>query len=137
MNGADRVQLVETGMSAYSRGDMPAVLDLLDDDVEIYSPTELGNPASSRGHEGYLEWVAAWLEAWQDYSVEITRIEAVGDRHVVAACHQQATGRESGVTVEFPVAYMWEIPDSRATAFHLYRTWDEAIQVAQGREADD
>jgi ketosteroid isomerase-like protein len=124
-------------MDAYARGDMPEVLALLDDDVELYSPPELGNsPAAVRGHDGYLRWLNAWLEAWEDYEVEVERIEPVGERHVVADCRQRATGRESGVAVEFVVAYMWEVAAGRATAFHLYRTWDEAVAAAMQREAD-
>ena len=136
--GDERVQLVEEGMDAFARGDMRAVLALMADDVEVDSPQDLGNsPAGARGHDVYLRWLDAWLEAWEEYSVEIERIEAVGERHVVAACNQRATGRGSGIEVEFPVAYMWEVEDGRASAFHLYRTWDEAVDVAHRREGND
>jgi ketosteroid isomerase-like protein len=133
---AERVQIVQEGMAAYARGDMAAVLARFDDDLELYSPPELGNsPAGFRGPEGYLEWVEAWLEAWEEYTVEVVKIEPVGERHVVADCHQRAIGKGSGIPVEFNAAYMWEVPGERATAFHLYRSWDDAIAAATAREA--
>src|SRR6478735_12359375 len=107
-----RVQIVQTGMDAYARGDMPAVLELFDDELELYSPPELGNnPADFHGREGYLRWLNTWLEAWDEYRVEMERIEPVGERHVVADCRQHAVGRESGIPVDFRTAYLWEVRD--------------------------
>lgn len=134
----DRVEIVERGTEAFRRGDMPGVLELLADDVEVDSPQELGNsPGGARGHDAYLRWLRAWLEAWEDYTIEIERIQAVGDRHVVAECRQRGTGRESGIEVELTVAYMYEVGDGRVTAMHIYRTPGEATEVALARESDD
>jgi ketosteroid isomerase-like protein len=138
MSDEERIRLVERGTEAFQRGDMRAVLELMAEDIELDSPPELGNsPRGARGRDAYLAWLEDWLEAWDDYTLEIEAIEAVGERHVVADCLQRATGKESGITVDLPLAYMYEIRDGQVTAMHLYRTHEAASEVALAREARD
>jgi hypothetical protein len=87
------------------------------------------------GHEGYLKWVGEWLEAWDDFKIEWQEIEPVGDRHVVTSVRQTGKGKGSGVPVEMKATYMWEIRDGLLVRFHLYSTWDEAVEAAREGEA--
>jgi ketosteroid isomerase-like protein len=129
------LNLNRRAFDAFDAGDVDGVLALLDPEVEVYMPNDLPNSGTFRGHEGYLKWVGNWLEAWDDFTVEIREIEPVGERHVVAHARQSATGKGSGIPVEMEIAYMTETRDGRAIALHLYQSADEARRVAAEREA--
>jgi ketosteroid isomerase-like protein len=115
------VDLVRRGVDAYNRGDIEIVLALLADDVEVYTPTELGNPGIYHGHQGYLEWSKEWEEAWEEFRIEPQEIEPVGDDHVVVTVKQFARGVGSGVEVEMELCQLYEVgEDGKAKRFHLY-----------------
>jgi ketosteroid isomerase-like protein len=128
------LQLVREGFDAFRRGDIDALLAILDEDVEVFMPPDLPNSGTYRGHSGYRKWVAQWLEAWDDFTPTITRVEPVGNRHVLARVHQTARGKGSGIEVEMDIAYLFDVRDGRAAAMHLYVTPDEAVEVALERE---
>ena len=131
----ENVARVRRGLAAFNRGDAEAVLDFFDEDIEIYSTPDLVNSGTYRGHDGYLQWLAQWLEAWDGFTVEAERFEPVGEHHVVASVHQIARGKGSGIPVEMLIAYMFDLGVERTHAFHLYATWDEAVEAAEEREA--
>jgi ketosteroid isomerase-like protein len=130
------VEAIQGGVEAFRRGDFDAVLELLDPEIEVYMPSELANSGTYRGHDGYRRWLAQWLEAWDDFDLELDDIEAVGRTHVVSRAHQTARGRGSGIPVEMWISYLWDVRDGHAVALHLYPSRDEAIEVAERRERE-
>jgi ketosteroid isomerase-like protein len=130
------LEAIQGGVEAFRRGDLDAVLELLDPEIEVYMPSELANSGTYRGHDGYRRWLAQWLEAWDDFDLELDDIEAVGRTHVVSRAHQTARGRGSGIPVEMWISYLWDVRDGHAVALHLYPTRDEAVEVAERRERE-
>jgi ketosteroid isomerase-like protein len=131
----ERVSAVHEGMAAFSSGDEQRVLRFLAEDIEIHSEPEAGNPGDFLGHDGYAVWLGEWLEAWDDFDISPVRVEAVGERHVVAETHQTARGRGSGVPVEQWMFYVFDVrDDGRVAAMHLYGSWERAVEVARERE---
>ena len=130
------LELARAGYEAFQRSDLEAVLALTDPEVEIYLPTTLPNSGTFRGHEGYITWIGQWLEAWEDFRIEVLAMEPVGKRHVVTTIHQSAMGRGSGIPVEMDVAYMTDIRNEKAVALQMYLTREEAIEVARAREEE-
>jgi uncharacterized protein len=128
------VERVRAGFEAFNSGDVEGVLAVLADDVEIYSSPALANPGTYRGHDGYQQWLAEWLEAWEGLEMSVERIEPVGARHVVVGVLQTARGQGSGVEVEMRTAFMFELGEDKTRALHLYATWDEAVAQAARRE---
>jgi ketosteroid isomerase-like protein len=128
------VARVRRGIDAFNRGDGEAVLEFFDEDIEIYATSQLANSGTYHGHEGYQRWLAEWLDAWDDFTLDVGRVEPVGDHHVVAGIRQTARGKGSGIPVEMPTAYMFDLNEEGTRAFHLYLTWDEAVAEAERRE---
>jgi ketosteroid isomerase-like protein len=121
------LELVRAGLEAYGRGDQEAVLDFLDPEIETHVSDRMLNSGTWHGIPGFLEGIGAWNDAWDDYRLEITGIEAVDDRNVVVDVHQTAVGRESGVPVEMDVVFLYEVTGERATRFHIYPDRTDAI----------
>jgi ketosteroid isomerase-like protein len=130
------LEVARAGYEAFQASDVEGVLALTDPEVEIYLPATLPNSGTFRGHEGYMTWLGQWLEAWEDFRIEVLAMEPVGERHVVTTVHQTAVGRGSGIPVEMDIAYMSDIREGKVAALQMYSTRDEAVRVAESREAD-
>jgi uncharacterized protein len=133
----ENVARVLEGAEAFERGDVPAFLELLDPEVEIYSTPELANPGTFRGREGYIRWSSEWFDVWEDFRVEIETVQAVGERHVVASVRQLGRGKGSGIEVEMRAAYMWELRGGRAVRLQLHPNLEEALAAARAGEAPE
>ena len=128
------VEVVRAGVGAFQRDGVEGILALAREDFEIFLPPDLPNSGTYVGRDGFLTWIGRWLDAWEDFTVEIAEVEPVGERHVVAMVDQAGRGKGSGVPVDMAVAYLWEVRDGRFAAMHLYPSRNEAVRVARQRE---
>ena len=137
LSETQRVDLARRAFEAFDRGEGEVVLEMMDPEIEVYSPPELANSGTFHGREGYIRWVTDWLEAWDDFNAgtKYDEIEAIGERHVLVPVHQTAVGRGSGVPVELDLCFMGEVGSERWVALHLYPTAEEAREVAEHRES--
>ncbi len=76
------------------------MLAIFDTDVETHIDARLMNPGTHRGHDGYLEMVGAWNEAWGSIEVELVGVERARRAHMLTEIRQRAVGAGSGVPVE-------------------------------------
>jgi len=133
----ENVALARELLEAFQRGDTDGLLASLDPEVEVFSTSELPNPGSFTGRDGYLQWIGPWLDAWETFEVEAEAFEPVGQHHVVTTVHQTGRGRGSGVEVEMRACYMAEFHDGLVTRFHFYGDTDQAVDAALAGEAGD
>jgi ketosteroid isomerase-like protein len=131
------VEHARRAFEAFDRGEGELVLEMMDPEIEVYSPPSLVNSGTFLGTDGYMRWLTEWLEAWEEFDagVQYDAIEPVGERHVVVPVHQTAVGRGSGVPVELDLCFMGQINGERWVALHLYPDVDEAREVAERRES--
>jgi uncharacterized protein len=123
------VPIARSAIEAFNRGDVDAVLALAAPDVEVYAPPDSPNPGRYVGHEGYLRWSAQWLEAWETFTPDVLDIEAVDDRHVVAAVRQNGRGRLSGLALTLEAAHLYEIDEEgKIVRFQLHDERERALE---------
>jgi ketosteroid isomerase-like protein len=94
----DNIRTVQQLYASFSQRDIPAIVALLDDDVEWGEPDNPHNPAGGtrRGHQGFLDWLRIGREAEDILALDISRMLA--DHHSVAVvghmrCLAKPTGR--------------------------------------------
>ena len=130
-----REALARAGMEAFNTGDVPAMLAALASDVEVYASPEMANAGTYHGHDGFVRWITAWTDAWEQISAEVTGTIDVGDRHVVTAIHQEGRGRE-GIELAMELAFLFDVGDDGLCHFlAMVPTPEEAVRLAEGREA--
>jgi len=128
--------LVRAGIEASNRGDIDALLAVFDPEVEFHIAPGLGNAGTYHGHEGFLEGLGGWLEAWDEFTIDSAELEPVGRRHVVGDIRQSGRGRGSGVEVEMRLGYLWEMRGGRAVRFHIVPGRETALAAARAAEGD-
>jgi len=122
-------------MDAFNGGDLPGMLALLSDDVEVYAAPEMANGGHFRGHDEFVSWLRAWTDAWETVTADVTAHTPVGDRHVVTSIHQEGRGR-GGIEVSMELAFLFEVNDGgRCEFLAMLPTTEEALAMANERES--
>ena len=123
---SENVELARRGLEAINRGDLDAVMELVDAEVKAYIPTEMANEGTYRGSAEFRQMVEAWLEPWEEYRVEPHEFVERGDQ-IVVPLKQSARGRGSGVEVEMEAAFVLSARGGRLVAWRLYADPAEAL----------
>ncbi|HYH61301.1 MAG TPA: nuclear transport factor 2 family protein [Solirubrobacterales bacterium] len=137
MKPDDREQLFRDGFEAWVSGDMERALSFLSDEVEAGAPDWM-NPATYRGHEGFIKWSNAWDEAWESWKQELKEVRAVGDHHVVARIHVRGTGRGSGLELDQELGEVVSVDEDGVADFLEFTLdFERALELAYQREVSN
>ena len=124
---SENVDLVRRGYAAFSRGDIAATLDLIDEDIVITGQiTPDGRP--EQGREGLLSNVRRVAEAFRELSYEPLDLIDLEER-VLARIRVSGIGRE-GIRTELNFGQVWTIEGGRAVRVENYTSWDDAVKAA-------
>jgi hypothetical protein len=124
---SEDAELIRRGYEAWNRGDVDAVLDLLDPRIEWRGYTHIPEAGTLAGREQVRDWLERFLEAWEELEIELTDLIETGDK-VVALVRFRALGKGSRVRVEGGVdAHVWTIRDGSVVAVKLYQGTGEAL----------
>ena len=127
----ENVEIVRAAFAAVERGDMESVLRFCDEDIVITQPTELpGAPPEQRGHQGVLEAFAVWPEQWDDYRVELLRLDAAPGGKVFSTQRTRGRGKQSGVEVEMDFSFVFTLREGKITEWRLFVQEDQALEAA-------
>jgi uncharacterized protein len=128
----ENVEAFKRGLEAGNRGDVEALLEVLDPEVAWHSALHalLGGEATVyRGHEGVREMIGDLYEAFDEIHIEVSDVRDLGDR-LVAIGRTRARGEASGADVETPIAFVTEFRDGKAISVRGYLDPDEAVEAA-------
>jgi ketosteroid isomerase-like protein len=125
-------QVNEAFQRGLEHGDPGAIFDigLLADDWEWVVPVAFEGKSVWTGRQEFVEFLRLWMGEFEDYSVEFEQLIDVGDDRVVSIYRQRATGKGSGVPVEWDVGAVTELRDGRAIRTTNYFDPAEALEAA-------
>jgi ketosteroid isomerase-like protein len=69
------VELARRGIEAFGRSDMETVLEVLAEDVTVFSSPDLMNAGTYQGHDGFLHWTREWTDAWEGLALDVVSVE--------------------------------------------------------------
>ena len=81
------------------------------------------------GVEGAGAFLRDWLEAWDDWALEVEALHDAGDK-VVAIMRQRGRSKTSGLTVDMAFGQVWTIRDGKSARMEMYATPAEALEAA-------
>ena len=126
-----RLALLQEGIEAFNRGDPAPALEILSEEVECRVAPGLMNTGTYRGHDGYLEMLASWDEAWGSVTANVVTVEELDGDHLLVEIHQRAIGAGSGVPVEMTIYWLFEFVGGQVVRFHLYADRDAALAAVR------
>jgi ketosteroid isomerase-like protein len=123
------VDVVRESYEAMGRGDMEALMELLDPNIEIRERPESPDARTYLGHEGVVASLRQSTETFRDLEFHPERFFDAGDR-VVVIVRMRGRGKESGVPVEDRLAHLWTVRAGKAVELQAYTDPGEALEAA-------
>lgn len=126
------VKLVQAVYEAIGAGDVPTVLGMLAEDVEIQfpGPPEIPFAGAYHGHEGFTRFATNLVTSidWDNRKFEPADIVAQDD-HVVVLGSEQLTAKPTGKSWATDWAMVWTIRDGKVSRLREFHETD-AIAAA-------
>jgi uncharacterized protein len=111
------LELIQGAYEAFGRGDIPAVLDVLSDDVEWNVPEVLPQGGHVRGRDEVGGFFQRLGGIWQDLNIEVDDFCASGDRVCVIG---RGSGSVEGKQTGYGFVHAWTVRDGAAVKFDEY-----------------
>ena len=123
---------LERVLASVERGDPAAYFDpaIIAADAEWVLTQPFEGRTVWTGPEEFVEFVRDWTEQFADWTFQVERVIDAEDGQVVALLHQSATGRESGVPVEWKLGQVHELEEGRLVRVTNYFSHAEALEAA-------
>jgi ketosteroid isomerase-like protein len=87
-----------------------------------------------RGFGEFLQWRAAWIEPYDDWSYEPRKIIDAGANRVVVTLHQRGKPRGSDSWVEMDYGLVYTVEEGLISRVEFHATPDEALEAARLRD---
>jgi uncharacterized protein len=111
------VDLIRANYDSFGRGDIPAVMASLAEDIEWHVPEVLPHGMDVRGHESVGRFFAGLAAQWSDFSLEIDDV-VEGQSAVLG--RGRATGQLNGTPTGYGFVHAFTIRDGKVVRFDEY-----------------
>jgi ketosteroid isomerase-like protein len=123
------VEVVRQLFELYASGGIEAVLDVMDEDIEIVIPPEVSaEPDSYRGHEGARRYFAGFEGMLEDIRYEVFELIPEGE-YVLAVSRLAGRGVSSGLEVELKTAVVHTVEGGKVTRIVPYQDLESAREA--------
>jgi hypothetical protein len=115
----DPLATIQTAYAAFGRGDLPALLSMMTDDVEWTFAGDCGAAytGTSVGRDAVGAWFGAVMQA-DDIQAFEPRQFLAGPDHVTVIGHERTVARATGRAFESPWVHVWTVHDGRIARFY-------------------
>ena len=118
--------VINEAYAAFARGDVPGLLDLVDDGVDWVSPTTLPHGGHFTGKDGVLAFFQGIGAIWESLVVEAEGVGEAEDDLVLAVVHAHGVLR-SGGSGAYGAAHAFTVGKGKITRFREYVDLDEPL----------
>jgi uncharacterized protein len=120
-------KVVETAYAAFGRGDIPAIIEMLSDDVDWRSPETLPHGGAFQGKGGVMKFFEGIGAAWDtDFGIDIDIVDDLGADAGIGVVRGRGTLRGGG-RAEYNAVHIFTVRDGKIVRFREYVDCDQAI----------
>lgn len=128
---ASNLETVKKVYESFARGDLPAVLSLMHDEIEWNEPdsipygNQVGPQAIAQNIFGRV------IQDVADFTVTPAEFVDGGDT-IVSIGRYRGRGAKTGMTIDTPFVHVWRIRDGKLSFFQTYtdtKVWVDALGV--------
>ena len=125
----DFIRRLHEGFGAFDARDFSTAVSFFAPDVE-WDFSALPGEGVVRGRDDLRAYFEGLGHVWAEMTNDIEGIEEAVQGRVIVLARLRARGLRSGVDVDAPVAYLWEIRDGVPVRIRLFFDRDEARRAA-------
>jgi ketosteroid isomerase-like protein len=122
------LELVQTAFAAYFQSDEPALREVTASDVTITTNPDQPDFRDYHGFEGLIQVFGDWIDTWDDYSIEVTRMWDVGD-FVFVAARQRGQGKRSGVPIDDELIWVFTVRERKILRLQMFAAEQQALKA--------
>jgi len=119
MSAETNIQTIQKAFAAFSRGDLPAVLDVFADDIQWITPGNSELAGERNGKEEVKDFFRTLAEQWEFLAFEPGEYIPGGDRVVVLGRYE-VRSRQTGRVAASHWAMVWTFRHGKAIHFQEY-----------------
>ena len=124
------VEKLRGGYEALRQGDVDAVLELMDPEIEMRESAAMPGSETYHGHEGFRRWYfERRLEIFDEFGYEPEEFIEAGE-HIFVAVRIHLKAKGSDVVLDTTAYHVWTGLDDRAIRFESFTERDEALRAA-------
>ena len=109
---SENVEQLKQAYEAFGRGDLDAVAETFDEQVEWWTSEEVPNGGTIKGRDAVIQSFAAIGDDWDEFTLEPEQFLDAGD-WVVVRGKARLKAKASGQTIEERFAHVVEIRDGK------------------------
>jgi ketosteroid isomerase-like protein len=118
--------VVTEAYAAFGRGDIPAVLDLLSDDVEWSSPRTIPHGGEFHGKADVGRFFQAIGANWQALPLDVEAVGEIGRELVVGVLRADGT-RTNGEQQSYGATHVFTVRNGKISGFREYVDLDKSL----------
>jgi ketosteroid isomerase-like protein len=106
--------------------------DLVSSDLvwHLGSWSEWSGPPEFRGRDGFMNFFAGWVDAYEEWTQEVESMIDAGNGHVVVTTRQRGRLQDSDAWVELRASFLYTIENGNLVRGEVYATTEEALEAA-------
>jgi uncharacterized protein len=118
-------EVINSAYEAFAQGDVPAVLEAMDEQVDWHVPEALPQGGSFSGRDEVGQFFQGIVERWSDFGVEIEQVLDSGD-HILGI--GRASGQVGGEDASYGFVHDFELSDGKIVRFREYVDPDQTLR---------
>jgi ketosteroid isomerase-like protein len=130
MDSPDWPRLIQETFERWSAGDRRFDPELMHPDIEIDSVAGLLTGRAYRGREGLEQWERDITESFDEWTIQADEFEHPSPTLVLAIGRVHFRGRESGISIDEPVAWLISHEHGLVTRFEVFMNAVEEARAA-------
>ena len=108
------VEILRRANEAFNRGDVEGFLVWCSEDLEVEDLNPAPDmPPVAQGKDQVLALMAAWTDAFEDFTGAIEGYFEIDERHVGCHVHYHGRQRGMGLEVDFKTVDVWELRNGK------------------------
>ena len=130
MLAEQNIAIARAAYAAFSRGDIPAILALLDEDIEWITPALPGvqGYGVKHGHAGVMQFFQSVGQTWEFEAFEPRDFIANDDMLAVRG-YVRAKARQTGKLAESDWVMVWRFRDGKCVHFQEFTDTARIVQA--------
>jgi ketosteroid isomerase-like protein len=122
------VEMVRRAIAAINAREIDAYLAFCTENVELLIAESVG--AQYSGADGIRRFFTDIEDVGPDFLIEVERVQAIGDSHVLAFLRTSSTGRVSGIVTGAEGGNVYDFVDGKISRIRIFLHRDEAVKAA-------
>jgi ketosteroid isomerase-like protein len=127
---------LRTAYEGFGRGDIQAVLSVMDPEIEWDATDALAHTGLYQGHEGVTEYIQSLAGVWEEFTLNPEQFTESGDgAHVMVLGNVTGKLAATGQDVEARFAHVLQLDDGQVTRLKVCLDRDAALREMPARQS--